>query len=243
MKAALGRLFLPALLILGACLFTALGVWQVERRGWKLDLIERVQARVRAEPVSLPPRSAWATLEPRGIEYLRVAASGRFLHERETLVDALTERGAGFWVITPLRTGQETVLVNRGFVPPERRAPATRREGQLAGEVAVVGLVRLSEPDGRILRPNRAAQDRWYSRDVARIAAARGLADPAPFFIDAGSTPNPGGYPMGGLTVVRFHNRHMVYAVTWFALALMCLAGFVTVLNHGRKDHMALGAR
>ncbi|MFC7554551.1 SURF1 family cytochrome oxidase biogenesis protein [Pseudoroseomonas wenyumeiae] len=74
------------------------------------------------------------------------------------------------------------------------------------------------------MRSNDPAADRWHSRDVEAIAAARGLRDVAPFFLDADATPNPGGLPVGGLTVVSFPNSHLVYALTWYALALM-LAG------------------
>ena len=48
----------------------------------------------------------------------------------------------------------------------------------------------------------------------------------APFFVDAGAdTPcaTPDG-PVGGLTVLRFSNNHLVYALTWFALAAMTVA-------------------
>jgi surfeit locus 1 family protein len=132
-------------------------------------------------------------------------------------------------VITPLLTERGAILVNRGFVPPERRLPATRPQGQVSGTVSVVGLLRLSEPGGRFLRANQPARDRWFSRDVAAIAARRGVERAAPFFIDADATANPGGLPVGGLTVINFRNAHLVYALTWLALAGMCLAGFVLI--------------
>ncbi len=47
----------------------------------------------------------------------------------------------------------------------------------------------------------------------------RGLAEPGPYFIDADSIPNAGGWPRGGLTVVKFQNSHLAYALTWFGLA------------------------
>ena len=137
---------------------------------------------------------------------------------------AVTERGGGFWVLTPLRTAQGVVLVNRGFVPDARRDAATRAAGQVAGPVSVTGLLRISEPGGAFLRANDPARDRWYSRDVAAIARARHVASPAPFFVDADATPNPGGFPIGGLTVVRFPNNHLIYALTWFGLAAICVA-------------------
>jgi surfeit locus 1 family protein len=104
----------------------------------------------------------------------------------------------------------------------------------LSGPVEIVGLLRVTEPKGRFLRSNRPEQGRWYSRDVQAIAKSRGLANVAPFFIDADSRPNPGALPIGGMTVVAFRNMHLVYALTWFALALLCLAGLVVLFRRER---------
>jgi surfeit locus 1 family protein len=218
---------LLALCLFGTLLFASLGVWQVQRLAWKRDLIARVEARIHAPAVAIPARGEWATFDSHEAEYRRVQARGVFLHDRETLVDALTELGPGAWVLTPLRTADGVVVVNRGFVPPERRAAGARAPGQVAGEVTVTGLLRAPEPRGRILRRNEPAADRWFSRDVAAIAQVRGLEGVAPFFLDADGTPNPGGAPLGGLTVVRFRNAHLAYAATWFGLAALCVAGLV----------------
>lgn len=223
------RLFALLCLALAAS-FAALGVWQVERRAWKLALIERVEARIHAAPRALPPRSEWQD----DLAYTRVRLAGRFLHDREMLVQALTDLGQGWWVLTPLRTPAGTVLVNRGFVPAERRAPASREAGQVAGEVTVTGLLRESEPGGGFLRRNAPAAGHWYSRDVAAMAQARRLGPVAPFFVDADATPNPGGWPVGGLTVVAFRNTHLLYALTWFGLAALSLGGAWLVLRERR---------
>ena len=222
------RLFVALCLSL-AILFTGLGVWQVQRLFWKLDLIERVDARVHAAPTALPANVG--PLRPQDIEYRRVRVSGRLLNDRRTLVDALTELGAGYWVLTPLQTSQGIVLINRGFVPREE----PDKVSSPAGDVAITGLLRLSEPGGRFLRANVPAQDRWYSRDVAAIAHKRGLGPMPPIFIDADATPNQGGYPVGGLTVVKFRNAHLVYALTWFGLAALCVAGLVLLLKPAQK--------
>lgn len=156
-------------------------------------------------------------LDPKANEYRRVRVSGSFVSGRDTLVRALTEKGGGFWVLSPLRTPAGTILINRGFVP---NGPVDSR-----GPATVTGLLRISEPGGMLLRANDPAAGRWYSRDVAAIARARGLGPVAPFFVDADATPNPGGYPLGGLTVVRFNNNHLIYALTWFGLAGLCAFG------------------
>jgi surfeit locus 1 family protein len=209
---------LAALMIAGC----ALGVWQLQRMGWKHDLITAVESRVRADPVPAPGPATWLSLTAERDAYRHVWLTGRYRHDRETLVQAVTDRGAGFWVLTPLDTGIFTVLVNRGFVPPEARDRAARAEGNVAGIVTVRGLLRVSEPGGGFLRSNDPRADRWYSRDVAAIVRARGLTRTAPYFVDADATPNPGGLPVGGLTVVQFPNNHLIYALTWFGLALGC---------------------
>lgn len=214
--------FAAAALIVAACL-AALGVWQLERRAWKHELVAAVQTRVHASPVAAPGPDTWARVTAKTDVYRRVTATGRFRHDRETLVQAVTDLGAGYWVLTPLETPGFTLLVNRGFVPKDRRDVKARAAGNVAGTATVTGLLRISEPGGGFLRSNDAAADRWYSRDVAAIARARGLGRAAPYFVDADSASNPGGYPVGGLTVVRFPDNHLVYALTWFALAALAL--------------------
>lgn len=237
------RATLAILALLCVAALTSLGVWQLERRIWKLQLIEQVEQRIHAAPVPVPGPSAWGEVRAADA-YTRVRAAGRLLHDQEVLVQAVTERGSGFWVLTPLQISSGmTVLVNRGFIPPDRRNPATRAAGNPAGSTVVTGLLRISEPKGGFLRANDPAAGRWHSRDVAAIAASRGLSQVAPFFIDADATPNPGGWPAGGLTVVTFHNNHLVYALTWFALALM-LGGATAyvVLGHWRSRRECLDA-
>lgn len=226
-----------AFLLFTALVFTALGSWQIQRLFWKLDLIARVDARVHAEAVTPPTKAEWPTIAPGDAEYRHVTLSGTFDNSREALVQAVTERGPGFWVVTPLTMADGgTVLINRGFVPPDRRDPASRAEGQPQGEITVTGLLRLTEPGGAFLRSNNPAAGNWYSRDVEAIGENKGLADLAPYFVDADATANPGGYPVGGLTVIHFRNSHLVYALTWFSLAIMSFAAMVLIPRFLRKE-------
>lgn len=220
---------LAALALAAIAALIALGVWQLQRRAWKLALIARVEARRTAAPVPAPGPAAWPRIGE-DAAYTRVAASGRYRASADTYVQAATALGGGFWVLTPLDTPAGwSVLVNRGFVPPERRghAPAP------AGPVRVAGLLRVTEPVGGFLRDNDPAADRWYSRDVAAIAAKRGVARAAPYFIDADA--RGAGWPRGGLTVVRFRNSHLVYALTWFGLAALLAAMLVRALRAERR--------
>lgn len=223
-----GLTLIAVLLFAGFC---ALGWWQVERLAWKRDLIARVETRVHAPPVPAPLYIG------KDDAYRRVTATGTFLHDRAVLVQASTVRGAGFWVLTPLRTATGAILlINRGFVPPEAKA----RYDRPSGPVRVTGLLRLTEPGGGFLRSNDPPADRWYSRDVAAIATARRLPRAIPdYFIDADAAPTPDALPVGGLTVVRFPNSHLQYAVTWFILAAMVVGAYIVVLRHTRKDQRA----
>jgi len=223
----LKRILLCAALLAATALFTALGVWQLERRAWKMDLIDRVDARIHADAAPAPPPSDWAGLSKAKDEYLRVSIRGTYLNNLETEVEASTADGMGYWVLTPFKSDAGfIVLINRGFVPHASRDPRTREAGQRQGEMNVTGLLRMTEPRGQLWRSNEPPSERWYSRDVAAIVAHRGLSDAAPYFIDADSTPNPGGLPIGGLTVIAFPNNHLVYAITWCGLAILSL-GFL----------------
>jgi surfeit locus 1 family protein len=124
------------------------------------------------------------------------------------------------------------VLVNRGYIGQGIEAPPPP-----AGELQLSGLLRLSEPNGSVLRDNSPAQARWYSRDVSAIAAAHGLTA-APYFIDAAADEpgSPGGKrPVGGLTIIHFNNHHLVYALTWYSLALMVIGAAVIVIRENRR--------
>jgi surfeit locus 1 family protein len=186
-------------------------------------------------------------------EYLHVRAAGILLNESETLVQATTELGAGFWVLTPLRLGDgSVVLINRGFVPPERRDRGAHGAGEATTPATVTGLLRMTEPGGGFLRRNDPGADRWYSRDVGAIAAARGLKRVAPYFIDAdgdaaSDEARAGGaagtVPIGGLTVIAFHNSHLVYLITWYTLALMVVGGLWIVIREERRVRRAASAQ
>ena len=234
--------FLAVLVAGGALLFMgllALGAWQVQRLGWKEALVARVERNVQAAPIEAPDPAAARGLGPED-EYRRVRASGRFEHAREVFVRASTELGSGYWVLTPLRTSQGWwLIVNRGFVPQGMRGqvPATH------GEQTVVGLLRPSEPGGSRLQDNEPAAGRWYSRDVAAIATAQRLGGPvAPYFVDVQAQGVSTQWPRPGLTVLRFANNHLVYAITWFLLAAMVAGATAWLLVHEQRLRRRHGA-
>jgi len=227
-----------------ACLmclgFLALGTWQIFRLQWKLDLIERVGQRVHAPAVVAPAPATWPAVSRQADEYRHVMLSGHWLIGADALVQAITELGSGYWLMRPFCTSDGAiVLVNRGFVPPSRPKPVRSdtpacRSAPASDQLS--GLLRLPEPGGGFLRSNDPAADRWFSRDVAAIAASRKLGPVAPFFIDQEKSPTPAeGEPVAGLTVLSFTNNHLVYALTWFGLAIMAAFAGWLVLRRSRR--------
>lgn len=210
-----------------------LGVWQLARKGEKEALIARIVERSRAEPPAAPPAfDAW---DAKADEFRRVRAEGRFLHDRETLVHGLApgdvpgRANQGYYVLTPLeRADGATILVNRGFVPTELKDPATRAAGQVSGAATVTGMLRASEARGLFVPESDPAKGEWFTRDIPRIAQARGLSAVAPYLIEADATQNPGGWPRGGQLRVDLPNNHLQYAFTWFSIAA-CLIGVFSV--------------
>ncbi len=199
-----------------------LGIWQVHRLAWKRALIAQVEHKLASTPVDAPGADRWPALSSAD-SYTRLVVRGRYIPTAPTFVQAATTLGPGYWVLSPLRSDRGfTLLINRGFVPQGDKA---RPIPTPAGEVAVTGLLRLNEPKGGFLRTNDPTDDRWYSRDVNAIAAKRGIGPVAPYFIDTDIQTSPG-WPRGGLTVIRFPNNHLQYALTWFAMAAL-LAGAV----------------
>jgi len=241
--------------------FFALGTWQVYRLQWKLALIERVDQRVHAPATLAPTVAQWPLVTAEADEYRHVRIEGVYLPGADTLTLASLERGIGYWVMTPLCTlDGGIVLVNRGFVPagaggwraqpapPPAAADACGTavaNAAAAGtpSVPVAGLLRVSEK-ASALRQNEPARNYWFTRDTQAIAAARGLPAVAPYFIDADAAsaaaiklavPGETAQPVGGLTVVSFVNNHLVYALTWFALAAMVLGAAFWMVRDARK--------
>ena len=230
------RLIAPgiaALLVLAVLL--ALGTWQVERLAWKEGLIAAADARATAAPVDLPPPADWAALVPEAYQYSRVRLAGTFRNDAEFHVFTTLTRpkgplgGQGYWVVVPLERADGTIVfVNRGFVPLDRKDPATRPEGLLAGAQEFEGLMRPPEGRDRFTADDDVEKNVWLRRDPARFAARLGL-DPArvaPFFVDAVESP-PGGLPQAGETRLSFVNNHLQYVVTWYGLAATLVVVFV----------------
>jgi surfeit locus 1 family protein len=223
--AVLGVISLAALAIL-----VGLGVWQLRRLAWKEALIAEVSSRASAAPDPAPVKADWADLKPETYEYRHVRVSGVYDIAHQALVFRALESprgkygGQGVLVMTPLQLADgASIIVNRGFVPLERKDAA---EVAPPSPAEVVGLMRASEPRNLFTPADDPARGEWFTRDPAAIAAAFGLSRVAPFTIDADAAADPDALPEGGETVLAFPNNHFEYALTWFGMALALVGVF-----------------
>jgi surfeit locus 1 family protein len=227
----------------------ALGLWQLERKEWKEALVATLAQRLAAPPVALPPPRDWPLLTAEADEFLRVAATAEFDHDKEGLVytggSTLREAtgGPGYWVFTPARlAGGGLVMVNRGFVPEGKQNPATRPDGEIAGLVNLLGVLRWPEAPGLFIPDGDSSRNIWFARDSAAIAAAKGI-DAAAFYIELESPEPPGGLPHAGRLQPNLPNNHLQYALTWLGLAAVLVGVYTAWLFGGwRKQDAAEGS-
>ncbi|EFA00352.1 surfeit locus protein 1 [Tribolium castaneum] len=219
------------LLVIPASTF-ALGTWQVQRKKWKEDLIAKLHNLTEADPVQLPTDLN----ELEKLEYRPVHVRGEFLHDKELylgprtlilkgdsatksqLMSTTTKQNQGFLVITPFKLADrnETILINRGWVPSKCKNPATRDKGQVKGVVDVVGIVRLQENRPTFIPKNQEGSNQWFYRDLNQMAKVTGAL---PVLLEATTDFDTSEGPIGGQTRVTLRNEHLSYILTWYSLS------------------------
>ncbi|EJJ28907.1 SURF1 family protein [Rhizobium sp. CF142] len=213
--------------LIALAILISLGTWQVERLHWKEGLLADIAERRAAAPVPLADIETMAA-QGGDIEYRTVTATGRYINNKERHFFATWRGQTGYYIYTPLQLADgRYILVNRGFVPYENKEPEMRMQGQLTGQQTVSGLARaklLGKPSS-LVPDNDVAKNIFYWKDLDVMASSVDLdkVDVVPFFVDADSTPNPAGFPIGGVTQVDLPNDHLQYAFTWYGLAAALL--------------------
>lgn len=214
-------------------LMVGLGVWQLQRLEWKTDLLAQIDARAFGPALALPERID----DPARWNYQKVTVTGRFDHQKE--IHLFANKGAGYVgyeVITPLiRADGSIVLIDRGWVPTEKKTPQSRPQGQVEGVHTITGIARMSQEKPWAVPANRPGEDIWFYGNIAEMEAHLGI-DALPVFVQADATPNPGGWPEGGQTNIDIPNDHLEYAITWFGLAIVLAVIYFIYHLRPRKD-------
>jgi surfeit locus 1 family protein len=230
LKAA-GLLWPTLATLAGVALLLNLGNWQWQRKAWKEGLITERAERTKAAPVPLSDALAAAKAKGQGApEFQRVTLTGAFNHTGERYLYAPLNAGPGWQIITPmlLPNAKLAVLVDRGFVPDALRDSKLRENGLPRGDITITGRIRLGGTKATFTPDNEPTSNTWYWRDIQAMSGnvPNGYSA-APFYIEADATAtNPGGWPKPGASDAIFNNlsnRHLEYALTWWALAATLL--------------------
>ncbi|KAI9819197.1 MAG: surf-like protein [Pycnora praestabilis] len=222
-----GRRHGPGLIVLALIPVTAfaLGTWQVQRLGWKTNLIAKFEDRLVRPPLPLPPQIDANAIAD--FDFRRVYATGHFRHDQEMLIGPRIHDGNnGYLVVTPLeREGSDsTVLVNRGWIPKDLKRQVDRRKGLPEGEVKVEGLLREPWTKNMFTPDNKPELREFYFPDVAQMAKLTGSQ---PVWIEETMEPDlllaydreAKGIPIGRPAEVNLRNNHGQYIFTWYALS------------------------
>ena len=214
-----------ALLMLA--LLVSLGAWQLGRAAEKRELIARYAERAAEPPVELTPGSAPADARRvAALRFRRAVLEGTYLRGHQYLLDNRTHRGAaGYEVLTPLRDARSAtlVLVNRGWVPLGARR--SELPDLTLPDIPVRVSATLADPPrpGLLLGETGYDEDTWprvvQYVDLERISSELGA--PLLPLVARLDPQEPHGYvrdwqPFYGIPP----QRHLGYAVQWFALAL-----------------------
>ena len=217
------------IMMVSTAILFALGTWQVKRLYWKEALIAKVEQRTSLTPTEINNFIDSQILED-DWPYTPIMAKGVYDHSKELFFFTTSTKGRAGWnVHTPMMLDNgKYLIVNRGFIPFELRNPADRAEGQVDGEQALVGLLRVpqKEKPNSFFPENLPEKREIYWRDYDLMTQLMGRDEGrefVPFFVDANDAPVPGDWPKGGTTIISFPNSHLQYAVTWYGLALALL--------------------
>lgn len=220
---------------LAFAVLVGLGVWQLQRLAWKHELLAALETRLAQEPASLD--AALATAGDGGdVRFLPLQLTGRFRHDRQAGVAAVRDGAPGWRLVTPLEIAPpaapgsvqgpvSVVLIDRGFIArtPETTAAPPAPPPDAVEEVSLTGLVRPPARPSAFSPPPDPQARVYYTLAVAPLAEGLGVVGAAaPFVVSAVSESpraGPEGLAFAPPRVEDIANRHLEYALTWFALA------------------------
>jgi surfeit locus 1 family protein len=232
---------IPWLFFLSALAITlVLGTWQVARLQWKTDLMARIERAKTEAPLAVLP----ANDELAAHEFARVALTGTWIPGVEFHITPRYHKDKlGYHIFAPLKLADgRIVLVNRGWVPADRKNPETRIKSTAKGSAALVGMIRIG-PDRNYFTPeNQPQKNIWFGRDIAAMTQTANLKNVAPVTVDAIGRAESASplVPFDG--EIKLYNQHLSYILTWYGLALAVLVIFL-VYHYKRPDEVSLHTR
>lgn len=223
-----------AFMLVSMAVCLGLGAWQMQRKAWKEDLLQRIAAAQESLPLTQLPKEPEALTAQ---EFRRVQIAGTFFPEKSLYLGGRFRDGeSGYFVLTPLyiKGDGRAVLVNRGFITLPMR-PTFEGLHYNGLNVPVEGIVRLPREKKRFLPDNSPTRNTWFWEDMPAIRSQTGL-DLLPIVIEVTSDKSSVEYPRPSRGRINIRNDHLGYAVTWFSMALVALVMLILYQRKLRRD-------
>ena len=187
----------------------SLGFWQIYRLNWKLELIEQIENSLKNDPVEL------SNIEKKN--YLRIKTSGDIDFDKQIYLYNLNDAGKpGFEVINPIKIGDENYLVNRGWIPFEKK---DLPEINLVDQNQIVGTLMLQTKPSTFKPENDIEKNYWFTLDREDILkfTGRNFSGYVIYLNGEYKIPKP------RVITAKISNNHKKYAITWFSMAISIL--------------------
>ena len=189
--------------------FIALGSWQIVRLDWKNNLILEIENSLKNPPVELTDSNEE--------NYLKIKTSGSINLEKQIYLYSLNEIGTpGFEVLNPILINDIDYLINRGWIPFEKKNSEEINkfdESNITGTLKLQGRKNIFKPD------NDIEENYWFSLNREDILKFTGKEfSKYIIYLD-------GNYqvPKPKKITANISNNHKKYALTWFSLAISIL--------------------
>ena len=187
----------------------SLGFWQIYRLNWKLDLIEQIENSLKNDPVEL------SNIEKKN--YLRIKTSGEIDFDNQIYLYNLNDAGKpGFEVINPIKIGDENYLINRGWIPFEKK---DLPEINLVDQNQIVGTLMLQTKASSFKPENDIQNNYWFTlnrEDISKFTG-RNFSEYVIYLNGDYKIPKP------RVITAKISNNHKKYAITWFSMAISIL--------------------
>ena len=189
--------------------FIGLGTWQIIRLNWKNNLILEIENSLKNPPVELA--------ESNKENFLKIKTSGSIDFDKQIYLYNLNESGTpGFEVINPITIGDENFLINRGWIPFEKKGT---QEINVFDQKNIIGTLKLQGRKNIFKPDNDLDENYWFSLNREDILKFTGKNfSKYIIYLD-------GNYqlPRPKKITANISNNHQKYAITWFSLALSIL--------------------
>ncbi len=210
----------------GVTLLLTLGLWQINRLEWKTNILDQIDQKINSSPTQLP-----ASLSRGSDQYLSVSVTGQFKDSEIHVLSSVKFVGPGFRIIAPLELpNRRVILVDRGFVPQ-----SDKNQERYRGPIQITGnLLWPDETDHYTPSPD-IKTNIWFSRNLKEMAKFLGSEEV--LLVAKVSSPNFDSLkpqPIG----LNIPNNHMIYALTWFSLALVWLGMTIYMLWRINKQQL-----